>query len=524
MPQPVSSPAWTLAPRVPGERAWADYLPRLDGGTVAARAARQRLSGRLRQAFPDERLAQIAASLEPWWPLRPRRTQGLELVLVHPDGRREKAVLFHRVVRIGRDASCQLQLHADTVSGQHCEIRVDEDRMWLVDLASSNGTRLNGVDLVAFEPRPLVSGDQVHVRPFRVVVGPGDVQHVPPRVAVSLAGPLSASGPAPFAALAGPHSLWVRVQAGAAAGFVRLPHGWLRSAYRALGLEAPAPPGPGADANDAELSLTSFVLQQVAAEAAQRTGQPVSLSAILPPHRLAALGDPSAEHWEGGRFAVQIDEERFEVEALWPAEGETQAAGAPEPDPDLPAWLLALPCPVAVCAGFLRLSAQELRQVDRGDILLPDRWLPAGWAAQASSELGEVLLAVQGWTAPGELRFEKGYYHLQLSSTWTKGAKGASMGDRAEGLPEGMEGAPVRLPDELETMVSFELERIAVPLQELLSWQAGATLRLQRAPEDPLRIVLRQAGQERLLGYGRVVVVDEKIGIQIERWLVERKG
>ena len=520
MAQPARAPGWTLVPNAPGARDWGSHLPRLDGGTVAARAERQRLSARLRSAFPDERLAQIAASFEPWWPLRPRRAQGLELVLVQPDGRREKAVLFQRVVRIGRDASCQLQLHADTVSGQHCEIRVDEDRMWLVDLASSNGTRVNGADLTAFEPRPLVSGDQIHVRPFRVVVGPSDVQHVPPRVGLTLAGPLSASGPAPFAPLAGPHSLWLRVQAGPVAGFVRLPHGWLRSAYRALGFEPPPPPSPAADANDADLSLTSFVLQQVAAEAAQRTGLPVSLSAILPPHRLEGLGGPTAEHWEGGRFALQIDDERFEVEALWPAEGEAAAPAEAAP----PDWLLGLPQHVAVCAGFLGLAVRDLRQVDRGDILLPDRWLPAGWAAQASADLGEVLVAMQGWTATGELRFEKGYYHLQLASEWTKGAKGAAMGDRAEGLPEGIEGGPVRLPDELETMVSFELERIAVPLRELLSWQPGATVRLQRAPEDPVRIVLRQGGQERLLGYGRVVVVDEKIGIQIERWLVERKS
>ena len=129
MPQSAASPAWTLVPQATAARDWAAHLPRLNGGTVAARAARQRLAGRLRSAFPDERLGQIAASLEPWWPLRPRRTQGLELVLVHPDGRREKAVLFHRVVRIGRDASCQLQLQADTVSGQHCEIRVDEEEL-----------------------------------------------------------------------------------------------------------------------------------------------------------------------------------------------------------------------------------------------------------------------------------------------------------------------------------------------------------------------------------------------------------
>src|SRR5688500_13000363 len=172
MPQSASSPAWTLVPQGAAAREWAAHLPRLDGGTVTARAARQRLAGRLRAAFTGERLGQSAASREPWWPLRPRRTQGLELVLVHPDGRREKAVFFHRGVRIGRDSSCQLQLQADTVSGQHCEIRVDDDRMWLVDLASSNGTRVNGVGLVAFEPRPLVSGDELDVRPFRGAAGP----------------------------------------------------------------------------------------------------------------------------------------------------------------------------------------------------------------------------------------------------------------------------------------------------------------------------------------------------------------
>jgi flagellar motor switch/type III secretory pathway protein FliN len=333
---------------------------------------------------------------------------------------------------------------------------------------------------------------------------------------VTLAGPLAATGATPFAELAGPHSLWVRVQAGPAHAFARLPHTWLRYAYRALGFEAPAPPGPS-DPTDADLSLTSFVLQQVAAEATQRSGLPVGVSAILPSHRIAALADPAVERWDGSRFALQIDEDRFEVEAIWPAADSRESAARLA----LPPWLLSLSYPISVCAGFLRLPARDLHQVDGGDILLPDRWLPTGWAAQESAELGPVSLALQGWTAPAELRFEKGYYHLQLASTWTTGAKGASMGDRAEALPEGIEGASVRIPDELEALVSFELERIAVPLQELLSWGPGATVRLQRTPEDPLRIVLRQAGQERLLGYGRVVVVEEKIGIQIERWLVE---
>ena len=205
---------------------------------------------------------------------------------------------------------------------------------------------------------------------------------------------------------------------------------------------------------------------------------------------------------------------------VWPAPtGDESAAGGA--GATVPPWLLALPFPVAACAGFLRLRHADLVQVAAGDILLPDRWLPAGWADQQGANLGPALLALQGWSAEADLRFEKGYYHLQIASRWRVAPKGAVMGERPDASSQGLEEAPVRLPDELEALVSFELERIAVPLKELLAWEPGATVRLQRAPEDPLRIVLRQGGQERLLGYGRVVVVDEKIGVQIERWLAQ---
>jgi flagellar motor switch/type III secretory pathway protein FliN len=514
----VSPPptGWSLLPSAPTARAWAQVLPRVQGTALTARAQRDRLLQRLRETFPESLLQQVAAASEPWWPLRPKRERGLDLVVVHADGRREKTVLYHRVVRIGRDASCQLQLQADTVSAQHCEIRVEDDHLWLVDLSSSNGTRLNSTDLVAFEPRPLMAGDQVHVRPFRLVVGATDVSFVPPRVAVSLGEPLAFAGSDPFSTVAGPHSLWVRVQAGEAQGFVRLPHSWLRFAYLALGQEPPAPPGP-LPVTAVDLSLTSFVLQQIAAEAAQRTGVPVSLSAVLTPAGLAPLVPAGVERWEGARFGLHLDEERHEVDAVWPAAAESGGQTAPV----VPPWLLGLPFRVAACAGFLRLRRGDLLQLTAGDILLPDQWLPAGWADQQDASLGPALLALQGWSADAELRFEKGYYHLQIASRWRVAPKGALMVERPDAMSEGLEDAPVRLPDELEALVSFELERIAVPLKELLAWEPGATVRLQRAPEDPLRIVLRQGGQERLLGYGRVVVVDDKIGVQIERWLAQ---
>lgn len=78
---------------------------------------------------------------------------------------------------------------------------------------------------------------------------------------------------------------------------------------------------------------------------------------------------------------------------------------------------------------------------------------------------------------------------------------------------------PTRLVDELEVTVAFELARLPVPLRELADWREGGLVRLDHRPEDPIRLVLHHGGRSRLLGYGRVVVVDERLGIQIDRWL-----
>ncbi|HVS01997.1 MAG TPA: FHA domain-containing protein [Thermoanaerobaculia bacterium] len=520
-PPLAAAAAWELVPAGAGARQWREALPDAEAGALASRERREALRQRLGEVLDDDRLATLAQSFEPWWPVRPRRSQGLELVVVHPDGRRDKAVLHHRVVRVGRDPSCQLQLQAETVSSHHCEIRFDDDKLWLVDLASSNGTRLNGFELTPFEPRPLVSGDQIQLRPFRLVVGTPDVQYAPPRMEARLVDALQVRGSDPFPRLSGAHGLWCRVRAGAWEGYLHLPHGWLAYAYTRLGYEAPTPAPFG---NPVDLSLTAFLLRHVAAEIGQRSGLQVSLSGLVTADRVATLAGPAADSWDGARVDLLLGDHQYELTALWPA---TASAARELREP--PGWLLDAPYAVSVVGGMLRLSGADLAQVDPGDIVLPDRWLPDHWVDQTDAELGPVALLLQSWSRPARLRFETGYYHLEVgSSGWRIAPKGGLV--TADGTPTEPqetpldEEEPVRLPDELTALVTFELERLAVPLKELLEWQEGMTLRLQRSPEDPVRIVLRQPGEERLLGYGRVVVVEDRIGIQIERWLAERQG
>ena len=126
---PVPGPrTWTLhkgkKEALPG---WSQELARQ--GTASLQT--EEVMSRIREdvgALPSGLLREVESAFREWWPVRPRHRQALDLLVVQPDGRRQKASFHHRVIRIGRSPSCNLQLQHDTVSSEHCEIRVDEDR------------------------------------------------------------------------------------------------------------------------------------------------------------------------------------------------------------------------------------------------------------------------------------------------------------------------------------------------------------------------------------------------------------
>jgi hypothetical protein len=59
-----------------------------------------------------------------------------------PEGSHER--VFFGAFRLGRDESCEVRLDDPLVSRRHAEIRFEHGRWWVVDLASRNGTRLDG--------------------------------------------------------------------------------------------------------------------------------------------------------------------------------------------------------------------------------------------------------------------------------------------------------------------------------------------------------------------------------------------
>jgi hypothetical protein len=61
---------------------------------------------------------------------------------------------------LGRSSACELVLADDTVSRRHAELRAEGGRWIVRDLDSSNGTWVNGRQVVEAEVRP---GDVVHL-------------------------------------------------------------------------------------------------------------------------------------------------------------------------------------------------------------------------------------------------------------------------------------------------------------------------------------------------------------------------
>ena len=72
---------------------------------------------------------------------------------------------------VGRHGALVDQVVADAnISRRHARITVEHGRCAIEDLNSKNGTRVNGVRLVAFEPAAITAGDKIHLATIEMQV------------------------------------------------------------------------------------------------------------------------------------------------------------------------------------------------------------------------------------------------------------------------------------------------------------------------------------------------------------------
>jgi len=85
-----------------------------------------------------------------------------KLVMFKPNGQQKVLPLAKDVTVIGRGEECDLRIPLEIVSRRHCEIHLDQDRLRVKDLNSSNGTYVNNKQV---SETGLSPGDRLMVGP-----------------------------------------------------------------------------------------------------------------------------------------------------------------------------------------------------------------------------------------------------------------------------------------------------------------------------------------------------------------------
>ncbi|QDU81597.1 FHA domain protein [Polystyrenella longa] len=81
-----------------------------------------------------------------------------------------KRFAVSRNTLIGRSNSCDLRIESDDVSRRHCFLLVTDRGVWVRDLASSNGTQVEGLSVQTGEDFQLNPGSRVSVGPVEFTV------------------------------------------------------------------------------------------------------------------------------------------------------------------------------------------------------------------------------------------------------------------------------------------------------------------------------------------------------------------
>jgi len=86
------------------------------------------------------------------------------------DQSRQEVPFSKPVITIGRKPGNDLSFPRPEISGNHAAFSSEGDSYFITDVGSTNGTLLNGAQLVAKQKYPLKPGDVVTITPFRITL------------------------------------------------------------------------------------------------------------------------------------------------------------------------------------------------------------------------------------------------------------------------------------------------------------------------------------------------------------------
>ncbi len=490
-------------------QSWIDFLPTV----TPAEIDRQ-----MREAFVRKKLCpwlplfvhRLPAAMSPWWPYLGQGEFALLLTLRDSDGTEREIHLHHTPVRIGRGESCHIQLPSPTVSTEHAEIRVDRGVVTLMDLKSTNRTRLNGVGLEPLTPVALRSGDRFEIGPYPFTFANAQrTETETPLLQIRGDAFRLVKEPRPFRLLAHPADRWMRVRWADSMAWVRVPIQWIKACWQRL-TEIRFEDNWSLDA--LEEGVAQFILLQVAKVLSDQLQILVQVDSWMTGAEADRMMTGSQE-WLQADVWLGFPPTELATTVLVPI-GEMTVQSAAIDLTDL-VW------PASVCIGMIRLKVSDWKQVDPGDAMLPDLWTIQSWTEESSITprvLGPATLKVGGFWHNGQLHMDAGRLTLALEKLWLRTPGGGLLMPEKETPVEEVESVPV---NDLELQIVVELDRFPITVGELKRWQVGQCATLQRGPNDPVRLILETGFQRRVLAEGRIVMLSGKLGVEITRLLTQ---
>jgi pSer/pThr/pTyr-binding forkhead associated (FHA) protein len=116
------------------------------------------------------------------------------LVTVDPEGKTRDAAMKRARFLIGRREGCDVRIAVASISREHCELRVEDGRLFIKDLGSSNGTYVNRQRIQEVQLSP---GDLIAVGPAvfvtRIEGEPADIDPIKSYHAGSAPQPVAAA-------------------------------------------------------------------------------------------------------------------------------------------------------------------------------------------------------------------------------------------------------------------------------------------------------------------------------------------
>ncbi|MEW6363722.1 MAG: FHA domain-containing protein [Acidobacteriota bacterium] len=491
-----------------GMSSWAIGLPEVDPAEIGQQV---KVDATVRSLRPWA--ARVSAALPEamaaWWPFVSHGDVILRLRLKDRRGGERDLDVRYFPFRIGRGESCHLQLPGPTVSSEHAEIQMDRGLACLMDLKSTNGTRRNGQKLEPLTPVPLHGGDRIEIPPYTLtLIEQTHASTEPEAIRVRASGLQPARFKSPLRELANPSDRWARVQCGAHTVWVRVPSVWMRACWQHITEIKPDEPW---ETSAMEEGIAQFVLLQIANLLSDKLQQPVQIAGWIAP----------------GEAPEELRHAAYLLASVWLSRQATELATTilcPVIEPQAAADLDLddLIWPASVWAGLIRLKVSDWARIEVGDVLLPDVWLPAAWRPGDVQDgvLGSAYLRLARFWHTGGLRREQGSLKLSLEKLWVHTPGGDWVMAEKDAPTGELESVPVQ---DLELQIAIELDRVPVTLGDLKKWQVGQVLTLQRGADDLVKLVAETGLQRRVLAEGRVVLVHEKLGVEILRILTQFK-